>query len=74
LSDHTTLSSLSACQLLPKGMHLSQVLPTELYLRIKLHLDYVKNSMPGWITKDQQVRPDLLVSSQAGFTSFKSCF
>ena len=55
LSDHSTLSALSACQLLPKGMHLSQVLPSDLYLRVKLHLDYVKNSMPDWITKDQQV-------------------
>jgi len=55
LSDHKTLSALSACQLLPKGMHLSQVLPTDLYLRTKLHLDYVKRSMSDWITTDQQV-------------------
>jgi len=53
LNDHNTLSSISACQLLPRGMHLSQVLPSELFLRIKLHLEYVKESMADWITKDQ---------------------
>ena len=53
LTSQRTLSELRACQLLPKGQHLSQVIPTDLYNRLKLHLDYIKHVMPSWITRDQ---------------------
>ena len=53
LTSQRTLSALRACQLLPEGKHISQVLPTTLYLRLKSHLNYIKSIMPSWITKDQ---------------------
>ena len=53
LTSQRTLSALRACQLLPEGKHISQVIPRSLYLRLKSHLDYIKNIMPSWITKDQ---------------------
>ncbi len=54
MTDHRTLSSLSHCQLLPRGHHISQLLPSRLYLRLKMHLEYVRSAMPGWITKEQR--------------------
>ena len=53
LTSQRTLSALRACQLLPEGKHISQVLPTTLYLRLKSHLNYIKSIMPSWLTKDQ---------------------
>ena len=53
LTSQRTLSALRACQLLPEGKHLSQVLPRTLYIRLKSHLEYIKSIMPSWITKDQ---------------------
>ncbi len=38
LTDHATVRTMSACQLLPEGKHLAQVIPSELYLRIKMYL------------------------------------
>ena len=53
LTSQRTLSALRACQLLPDGKHISQLLPTTLYLRLKSHLNYIKSIMPSWLTKDQ---------------------
>jgi uncharacterized protein YbaP (TraB family) len=53
LTSQRTLSALRACQLLPEGKHISQILPTTLYQRLKTHLDYIRSIMPSWITPDQ---------------------
>ena len=53
LTSQRTLSALRACQLLPEGKHLSQVIPTDLYRRLRLHLEYIKRVMPTWLTRDQ---------------------
>ena len=53
LTSQRTLSALRACQLLPEGKHISQILPTTLYQRLKTHLDYIKSILPSWITPDQ---------------------
>ena len=66
LTSQRTLSELRACQLLPKGQHLSQVIPTDLYNRLKLHLNYIKRVMPSWLTRDQMQKglyPDYLFST-----------
>ncbi|CAL4117800.1 unnamed protein product, partial [Meganyctiphanes norvegica] len=56
LTDPYTISALTTCQLLPKGENLSDVLPGELYRRLKRHLEYVKGQMPRWMTPDQKGR------------------
>jgi len=48
------ISSLSACQLLPKHRHLSQEIPSDLYARLKIHMEYVRTVMPNWVTKEQK--------------------
>jgi uncharacterized protein YbaP (TraB family) len=53
LTNHNTMSTLSACQLLPNHKHLSQELPSQLYARLKIHMEYVQTAMPTWITQDQ---------------------
>jgi len=53
LTSPRTLSQLSQCQLLPPGQHISEVIPTDLYMKLRMHLDYVRKAMPGWLTKDQ---------------------
>ena len=53
LTDHATLAALSSCQLLPNGQHISQLIPRDLYLRLRLHLDYVRRAIASWITADQ---------------------
>ena len=53
LTSPKTLSALSQCQLLPQGQHISEVIPTDLYLRLRMHLDYVRSVMPSWLTPDQ---------------------
>eukprot|EP00094_Tigriopus_californicus_P012027 TCALIF_11621-PA protein Name:"Similar to Trabd2b Metalloprotease TIKI2 (Mus musculus)" AED:0.12 eAED:0.12 QI:0/0.75/0.8/1/0.75/0.8/5/188/491 len=53
LTHHGTLTALSYCQLLPPNQHLSQVIPSELFLRLKHHLAYVRRSIQHWITPDQ---------------------
>ncbi|QQP42044.1 Metalloprotease TIKI1like, partial [Caligus rogercresseyi] len=66
LTDPQTLSSLSSCQLLPEGIHLSQVIPPELYARLKRHLDYIREKIPSWITPYQESRgiaPEYLFSA-----------
>ncbi|XP_055950191.1 metalloprotease TIKI2-like [Argiope bruennichi] len=54
LVDPTTVSALSSCQLLPQGKNLSDVLPGDLYTRLKRHLEYVRGMMPQWMTKEDQ--------------------
>ncbi|XP_045139080.1 metalloprotease TIKI1-like isoform X2 [Portunus trituberculatus] len=56
LTDPYTVSALTTCQLLPRGENLSDVLPGELFTRLKRHLAYVKTQMPRWITQDQRGR------------------
>ncbi|XP_063588540.1 metalloprotease TIKI1-like isoform X2 [Penaeus indicus] len=56
LTDPYTISALTTCQLLPQGENLSDVLPGELYTRLKRHLAYVKSQMPRWMTPDQRGR------------------
>ncbi|XP_014670320.1 PREDICTED: metalloprotease TIKI1-like [Priapulus caudatus] len=54
LTDPYTISALTSCQMLPQGKELSDVLPRDLYLRLKRHLEYVKTMMPSWMTADQR--------------------
>ncbi|CAL1283366.1 unnamed protein product [Larinioides sclopetarius] len=69
LVDPTTVSALSSCQLLPHGKNLSDILPGDLYSRLKRHLEYVRGMMPHWMTKDQRGRglyADYLFNAIAG--------
>uniref|UniRef100_A0A0K2TJN1 Metalloprotease TIKI homolog n=1 Tax=Lepeophtheirus salmonis TaxID=72036 RepID=A0A0K2TJN1_LEPSM len=66
LTDPGTLSDLSTCQLLPQGQHLSQVIPTDIYVRLRLHLEYIHKQIPSWITPYQEQRgidPEYLFSA-----------
>ncbi|CAM4547692.1 unnamed protein product [Leuciscus chuanchicus] len=54
LTDPFTISALSSCQLLPPGEILQDLLPGELYLRLKAHLEYVRLMLPSWMTPDQR--------------------
>jgi uncharacterized protein YbaP (TraB family) len=56
LMDDYTVSTLSNCQMLPRGMKLMDVLPGDLYKRLKRHLDYVRVMLPSWMTPDQRAR------------------
>ncbi|XP_023210636.1 metalloprotease TIKI1-like [Centruroides sculpturatus] len=56
LIDPKTISTLSNCQMLPQGKNLVDVLPEDLYRRLKRHLDYVKGMLPSWMTADQRGR------------------
>lgn len=56
LTDPYTISALTNCQLIPNGKNLSEILPRDLYRRLKRHLDYVKLMMPSWLTEDQRGR------------------
>jgi len=49
LLDATTLAALSACQLLPRGQFLADVLPRPLFTRLRRHLNYVRQSLPSWM-------------------------
>lgn len=69
LTDPYTVSALSSCQLLPPGENLQDVLPRDIYRRLKRHLDYVKLMMPTWVTPDQRGRglyADYLFNAIAG--------
>lgn len=69
LTDPYTVSALSSCQLLPQGENLQDVLPRDIYRRLKRHLDYVKLMMPSWVTPDQRGRglyADYLFNAIAG--------
>lgn len=54
LTNPYTMTALAKCQLLPHGESLSNILPKELFMRLKTHLEYVRESMPSWMTADQK--------------------
>lgn len=56
LTNPYTIAALTSCQLLPRGLNLSQVLPPDVYHRLKDHLAWVKGEMQTWITADQAGR------------------
>ncbi|XP_029025658.1 metalloprotease TIKI1 isoform X2 [Betta splendens] len=69
LTDPYTISALTSCQLLPHGENLQDVLPRDIYRRLKRHLDYVKLMMPSWMTPDQRGKglyADYLFNAIAG--------
>ena len=69
LTDPYTISALANCQLLPQGENLANILPQEIYTRLKQHLEYVKVMLPVWMTADQKGRglyADYLFNAIAG--------
>lgn len=54
LTNPYTISALARCQMLPPGENLQDVLPRDIYCRLKRHLEYVKLMMPLWMTADQR--------------------
>uniref|UniRef100_A0A8C3NVR4 Metalloprotease TIKI n=1 Tax=Cyanoderma ruficeps TaxID=181631 RepID=A0A8C3NVR4_9PASS len=69
LTDPFTISALTSCQLLPQGENLQDVLPRDIYRRLKRHLEYVKLMMPSWMTPDQRGKglyADYLFNAIAG--------
>ncbi|XP_064799694.1 metalloprotease TIKI1-like [Oncorhynchus masou masou] len=69
LTDPYTISALTSCQLLPQGGTLQDVLPRDIYRRLKRHLEYVKLMMPFWMTPDQRGKglyADYLFNAIAG--------
>ncbi|XP_053324928.1 metalloprotease TIKI2 [Spea bombifrons] len=69
LTDPFTISALASCQMLPQGENLQDVLPKDLYRRLKRHLEYVKHMMPHWMTPDQRGKglyADYLFNAIAG--------
>ncbi|KAL4236379.1 Metalloprotease TIKI1 [Mactra antiquata] len=54
LTDPYTMTSLANCQLLPHGENLSNILPNDIYMRLKVHLEYIREKLPNWITADQK--------------------
>ncbi|XP_015253617.1 PREDICTED: metalloprotease TIKI1 [Cyprinodon variegatus] len=69
LTDPYTISALTSCQLLPQGENLQDVLPRDIYKRLKRHLEYVKLMMPSWMTPDQRGKglyADYLFNAIAG--------
>ncbi|XP_068176364.1 metalloprotease TIKI2 isoform X2 [Antennarius striatus] len=69
LTNPLTITKLSDCQLLPHGGNLQNLLPRDLFRRLKRHLDYVKHMMPHWITADQRghgLYADYLFNAIAG--------
>ncbi|XP_075472391.1 metalloprotease TIKI2 isoform X2 [Ascaphus truei] len=69
LTDPYTITALTSCQMLPRGENLQDVLPRDLYRRLKRHLEYVKLMMPHWMTPDQRGKglyADYLFNAIAG--------
>ncbi|XP_042607188.1 metalloprotease TIKI1-like [Cyprinus carpio] len=69
LTDPYTISALSSCQLLPQGENLQDLLPRDIYRRLKTHLEYVKLMLPSWMTPDQRGKglyADYLFNAIAG--------
>ncbi|KAF6106808.1 TraB domain containing 2A [Phyllostomus discolor] len=62
LTDPYTISALTSCQMLPQGKNLQDVLPRDIYCRLKHHLEYVKVMMPSWMAPDQH---DLYLAQEA---------
>ncbi|KAL4660461.1 metalloprotease TIKI1 [Arapaima gigas] len=64
-----TFGDLTRCQLLPHGGFLRELLPNELYDRLKRHLEYVRRMMPSWLTDDQigeGLYPEFLFRAMVG--------
>ncbi len=60
LTRHSTVRALSACQLLPEGRHLSQVLPQDVYLRLRLYLvSYAKRQLLNMQHNKPQTKKNL---------------
>ncbi|XP_078485497.1 metalloprotease TIKI1-like isoform X1 [Ciona intestinalis] len=53
LNDVTTGMALSRCAQLPVGMNVKEVLPPDIYFRLKRHLNYVRGAMTSWMTSEQ---------------------
>ncbi|XP_062465717.1 metalloprotease TIKI1-like isoform X3 [Pezoporus occidentalis] len=69
LTDPYTISALTSCQLLPQGENLQDVLPRDIYHRLKRHLEYVKLMIPSWMSPDQRGKglyADYLFNAIAG--------
>ncbi|KAF7695626.1 metalloprotease TIKI2 isoform X2 [Silurus meridionalis] len=66
LTDPVTVSKLASCQLLPNGESLRSLLPRDIYLRLKRHLDYVRHMMPAWVRAEQRFYADYLFKAIAG--------
>ena len=56
LTKPQTISNLNACQMLPKNRHLSQEIPSDLFARLKIHMEYVRKVMPTWVTDEQKAK------------------
>ncbi|XP_058032255.1 metalloprotease TIKI2 [Ahaetulla prasina] len=69
LTNPSTISGLANCQLLPRGENLQDVLPRDLYHRLKRHLEYVRLMLPHWMSPDQRGKglyADYLFNAIAG--------
>ncbi|XP_023659084.1 metalloprotease TIKI1 [Paramormyrops kingsleyae] len=69
LTDPSTIADLARCQMLPRGGHLRDVLPADLYGRLKRHLEYVRLMLPSWMTPAQRGRglyAEYLFNAMAG--------
>lgn len=69
LTNPYTIAALTSCQLLPRGLNLSQVLPPDVYSRLSSHLAWVREQMASWVTEDQVGRglhPDYLFNAITG--------
>ncbi|XP_061066928.1 metalloprotease TIKI1 [Eubalaena glacialis] len=69
LTDPSTISALTSCQMLPRGENLQDVLPRDIYCHLKCHLEYVKLMMPSWMMPDQHSKglyADYLFNAIAG--------
>ncbi|TKC46237.1 hypothetical protein EI555_012886, partial [Monodon monoceros] len=68
LTDPYTISALTSCE------NLQDVLPRDIYGRLKRHLEYVKLMMPSWMTPDQHGKglyADYLFNAIAGNWEWK---
>ncbi|CAL1281006.1 unnamed protein product [Larinioides sclopetarius] len=54
LTDPETVAQLSSCQMLPSGKTLADILPANMYKRLKGHLDYVKLMIPSWMQDEHR--------------------
>lgn len=51
-----TISDLAECQLLPNNQKLSEIIPINLFKRLKKHLNYVKYRLPSWMNVNHRHR------------------
>ncbi|KRZ68448.1 Metalloprotease TIKI2 [Trichinella papuae] len=49
LNNPKTVESLARCQYLPDGETIADHLPTDLYVRIKSHMEMIRQALPEWI-------------------------